>query len=54
MNTTQSIESVDLVDKLMTCFRNGVKPNDKDIVRAYELGINVSELKQYIVEVENE
>ena len=48
----QSIESVVVVDKLMTQFRHGVKPSDADIVKAYELGINVKALKQYVEETE--
>jgi hypothetical protein len=54
MSMIDSIESVELVDKLMICFRNGVKPADADIVLAYELGINVRYLKQYIEEIEND
>jgi hypothetical protein len=53
MNTTQSIESVEMVDKLMTCFRNGSTPSNDDIAKAYELDIDVKYLKNYIEEVEN-
>jgi len=48
------IEAVDLVDKLMRCFRNGVTPYKDDIIQAYNAGINVSELERYIKEVELE
>lgn len=54
MNTQESIESVEVVDQLMTYFRNGCQPADSLIVKAYDLGINVKELKRYIEEVEND
>lgn len=49
-----NIESVEMVDKLMTYFRNGIEPPDREIVKAYDMGINVKYLKQYIQEIENE
>jgi len=52
MNLNESIDAVDLVDRLMTQFRYGVKPDDKDIIKAYELGISVAALKAYVEEVE--
>ena len=52
MNTEQSITSVEIVDELMTYFRNGVKPPDAVVVKAYDLGINVKALKDCIEEVE--
>jgi hypothetical protein len=52
MNLNESIDAVDLVDRLMTHFRYGVKPDDKDIIKAYELGISVAALKAYVEEVE--
>jgi predicted transcriptional regulator len=54
MNIKESIDAVDLVDKLMTQFRYGVEPEDKDIIKAYELGISVQALKAYIEEFELE
>lgn len=48
------IGAVDLVDKLMICFRNGVKPDEKVLLQSYEAGINVKELERYIKEVELE
>jgi len=54
MSTIDGVESVEMVDKLMVCFRNGVKPSDADIVLAYELGINVRYLKQYVEEIEHD
>lgn len=50
MTLNDSIESVEVVDALMSHFRNGVKPDDELIVRAYELGINTMALKQYMEE----
>ena len=52
MNLNESIDAVDLVDRLMTQFRYGVKPDDKDIIKAYELGISVAALKAYVEEIE--
>ena len=52
MNLNESIDAVDLVDRLMIHFRYGVKPDDKDIIKAYELGISVAALKAYVEEVE--
>ena len=55
MNLNESIDAVDLVDRLMTHFRYGVKPDDKDIIKAYELGIGIADLKAlkaYVEEVE--
>jgi len=54
MNLEDEMEAVDMVDKLMTCFRNGVKPHDRDVVRAYELGVNVADLERVFKEVEGE
>ena len=54
MNEKEQMEQVDLVDKLMTCFRNGVEPSDETKLRAYELNINVAELRTLIEEVEFE
>jgi len=48
------MEKVDLVDKLMICFRNNIKPTDKDLLLAYKAGINVKELERYIKEYEIE
>jgi len=48
------IGAVNLVDKLMLYFRNNVRPSNEDLVKAYEAGINVVELKRYIEEVELE
>lgn len=53
MNINESIESVEIVDELMTYFRNGMTPPDACIIRAYEMGINVSYLKSFIEEVEH-
>jgi len=49
---TDSLDAVDLVDTLMTYFRNGGTPPDKMVIRAYELGINVEYLRRYIQEIE--
>jgi len=42
------LEAVDLVDKLMICFRNDIRPSDEVLVKAYEAHINVEELEAYI------
>lgn len=48
------LEAVELVDKLMITYRNGIRPKDEDVARAVELGIDVSQLKLYIEEYEIE
>lgn len=46
------LKAVDLVDKLMLCYRNKVRPCNEDIICAYEMGIDVNALESYIKEVE--
>jgi hypothetical protein len=41
------LEAIELVDKLMMSYRNGIRPSDKDIARAVELGIAINKLKEY-------
>lgn len=46
------LKAIDLVDKLMLCYRNKIQPCDEDIICAYEMGINVKALELYVKEVE--
>lgn len=50
----QEIEAVEIVDTLMTYFRNGARPNDDILLRAYELDINVKQLELYMTIIEGE
>lgn len=52
MEKEREIEQVDIVDILMTHFRNGVEPPKRVVLRAYELDINVKLLRQCVEEVE--
>ena len=53
MTRKEEIESVDIVDSLMMYFRNNSQPVDGLITKAYEHGIDVQLLKEYVEEVEN-
>jgi len=48
------LEKVDLVDNLMTYYRNNSEPPKDMIIQAYELGINVRYLKEYVHGYEQE
>lgn len=45
------IEEVEIVDHLMTCYRNGIEPTSDKKAQAYEKGINVMQLKECMKEV---
>lgn len=46
-----SIEAVEVVDYLMTCYRNGVEPSSDKKAEAFEMGIDVLQLKRCMEEV---
>jgi len=46
------LEAVNIVDILMTNYRNGIVPNDAVKLRAYELGIDVDSLKAVMEDVD--
>ena len=41
----REIEQIEIVDALMFQFQNGIKPSKEMALRAYELNINIVELK---------
>lgn len=47
----ERIEEVEIVDYLMTCYRNGIEPSKDMKVKAYEKGIDVLQLKRCMEEV---
>lgn len=51
-STIEEILKVEIVDALMTCFRNSVQPTDDLVARACRYGINADALKTYVEEIE--
>lgn len=49
-----AMESVNLVDTCMMKYRNGMEPTEAETLRAYDLGINLAALKQYVEETNAE
>ena len=46
------LAAVEIVDVLMTNYRNGVEPDDTVKLQAYELGIDVQTLKRVMEDVD--
>ena len=52
--TCDELSQVDLIDQLMTYYRNKVEPPDQLQLKAYKAGIAVDELKRYVQEFEQD
>lgn len=48
LNTSESMECVDLVDTLMGKLSVGQEPTGEEINRASELGVNLSEIREVV------